>query len=51
MRAATNPVARRVKLAVLKDNLDPWRLMTVTEKDAKRITKYLIAWRALKDAK
>jgi (p)ppGpp synthase/HD superfamily hydrolase len=49
-RSATNPIARRVKLADLEDNMDTRRLSAVTEKDAKRITKYIHAWRYLKDA-
>ena len=47
-RAATNPIARRVKLADLEDNMDVRRLEAVTERDAKRLTKYLRAWRQLK---
>lgn len=47
-RAAVNPIARRVKLADLEDNLDIRRLESVTERDAKRLTKYLVAWRYLK---
>ncbi len=47
-RAATNPIARRVKLADLEDNMDVRRLGAVTERDAKRLTKYLRAWRQLK---
>lgn len=49
-RAAANPIARRVKLADLEDNLDARRLGEVTDKDAKRMTKYLCAWRELKAA-
>jgi (p)ppGpp synthase/HD superfamily hydrolase len=47
-RAATNPIARRVKLADLEDNMDVRRLESVTERDAKRLNKYLVAWRYLK---
>ena len=47
-RASSNPIARRVKLADLEDNMDVRRLMAVTEKDAARLTKYLRAWRELK---
>lgn len=42
-RAAGNPIARRVKRADLMDNLDVRRLSVVTEKDGKRLTKYLAA--------
>jgi (p)ppGpp synthase/HD superfamily hydrolase len=47
-RAASNPIALRVKLADLEDNMDVRRLESVTERDAKRLTKYLVAWRYLK---
>ena len=40
-RLASNPLARAVKLADLRDNLDVTRLEQVTDRDAKRITKYL----------
>lgn len=46
-RAAKNPIARRVKLADLEDNLDVCRLEAVTERDAKRLTKYLATRRTL----
>ena len=42
-RAASNPIARRVKLADLEDNLDVRRLATVTPKDAERFQRYLTA--------
>ena len=42
-RAALNPVSRAVKLADLTDNLDVTRLKSVTEKDARRLSKYLAA--------
>jgi len=40
-RVATDPLAKAVKLADLRDNLDVTRLAQVTDKDAKRISKYL----------
>lgn len=46
-RAASNPIARRVKLADLEDNLDVRRLPEVREKDRERINKYLRAYRWL----
>ena len=46
-RVATNPLARSVKLADLRDNLDVTRLEQVTERDAKRISKYLRSLRRL----
>jgi (p)ppGpp synthase/HD superfamily hydrolase len=46
-RAGTNPIARRVKIADLEDNMDVKRLESLTEKDATRIAKYLRAWTSL----
>jgi (p)ppGpp synthase/HD superfamily hydrolase len=46
-RSATNPVARRVKIADLEDNMDLRRNQSVTPKDAERFDKYLRAWRYL----
>ncbi|MBI1367644.1 MAG: HD domain-containing protein [Planctomycetes bacterium] len=46
-RLKSNPIARAVKLADLQDNMDVRRLPEVTERDAKRLTKYIKAWRLL----
>ena len=46
-RAAAHPVARRVKIADLEDNMDVRRTGTVTEKDVERLTRYHRAWRSL----
>lgn len=46
-RAACNPLARRVKLADLEDNMDLRRLPAVLPKDADRMTRYLRAWQHL----
>lgn len=46
-RAATNPIARRVKIADLEDNMDVKRLATLTDEDAIRLAKYLRAWSSL----
>ncbi|HEU4557209.1 MAG TPA: HD domain-containing protein [Longimicrobium sp.] len=46
-RAAAHPVARRVKLADLEDNLDVRRIGNVAESDAERLNRYLRAWRRL----
>jgi (p)ppGpp synthase/HD superfamily hydrolase len=46
-RAAANPVARKVKIADIEDNMDMRRLPNVGEKDWARMTKYLAAWRRL----
>jgi (p)ppGpp synthase/HD superfamily hydrolase len=47
-RAATNPIARRVKLADLEDNMDVRRLPALTAKDAERLTRYVDAWHTLR---
>lgn len=39
-RAASNPIARAVKLADIRDNMDLSRLTNATEKDLKRVEKY-----------
>jgi (p)ppGpp synthase/HD superfamily hydrolase len=44
-----NPIARAVKLADLGDNLDVCRLSKITERDARRLDKYLQARRILLD--
>lgn len=44
-----NPIARKVKLADLKDNLDLTRIENTTTKDLKRIEKYLRAYQILKE--
>ncbi len=46
--SASNPIAYRVKLADLEDNMDVRRLLTVEDKDRDRLAKYLKAWRRLK---
>lgn len=47
-RSKRNPIGRKVKLADINDNLNTKRLKEVTEKDAKRLTKYLKALEFLK---
>ena len=49
-RSLTHPVARRVKLADLEDNLDIRRLATLTDRDTERLRRYLAAWRVLTGA-
>lgn len=44
-----NPIARAVKLADLKHNIDVSRLDTITEKDLKRVEKYTAAIKLLSD--
>ena len=46
-RSLAHPVARRVKLADIKDNLDLRRLATLADRDAERLRRYLAAWRVL----
>ena len=46
-RIKTNPLAIRVKINDLEDNLDVRRLPEITEKDLKRMNKYLKAYREL----
>jgi hypothetical protein len=46
-RAASNPIARRVKLADLEDNMNVRDLPEVTPKDALRLSKYVKAWHRL----
>jgi enoyl-CoA hydratase/carnithine racemase len=48
-RTLANPVARRVKIADIRDNLDLTRMQAVTERDATRINKYLAALRLLSE--
>ena len=47
-RILPNPVARRVKIADLEDNLDVRRLPDLTVADFERIRKYLLAWHRLR---
>jgi len=47
-RAAANPIALRVKLADLEDNLDVRRLTEITEKDRVRLNRHLVAYRRLR---
>lgn len=47
-RCASHPVARRVKLADLEDNMDLRRLPNITEKDRERLNRYLAAYRRLR---
>lgn len=48
-RAKQNPIGRFVKLHDLEDNLDVFRLDTITDDMARRYTKYLKARRFLLD--
>lgn len=46
-RVKTNPIARRVKIADIEDNLDVRRLEKVTSDDVDRLEKYRLAWTEL----
>ncbi len=48
-RIKPNPIARRVKLVDLMDNMDVRRLQTLDEEDFKRLKKYRKAWAELKN--
>lgn len=47
-RVKTNPIALKVKIADLEDNMDVKRLKTVTDEDMDRLNKYLRAWQSLR---
>jgi len=47
-RAAANPLARRVKLADLEDNMDLRRMRALADHDLERLQRYLDAWQKLK---
>lgn len=46
-RCSLNSIARAVKIHDLEDNMDLSRMKQVTEKDLKRLNKYLVAYRFL----
>jgi len=46
-RTLANPIARRVKIADICDNLDVTRMPEVTERDHLRLNRYLAALRIL----
>lgn len=48
-RSGRNPLAKRVKLADLEDNMDLRRMSEVTNKDLPRLQKYVKAWRFLQE--
>lgn len=48
-RIAPDPLARRVKLADLKDNMDVRRLPKFGAKDCERMERYHRAWRVLSE--
>lgn len=46
-RVIGNPIARKVKIADLEDNMDVRRLNEVNEAGRERLSKYIKAWRRL----
>jgi len=48
-RSASNPIARKVKLADLEDNMDVRRNQEIGDKERDRFQKYLKAWHTLKE--
>lgn len=48
-RVRPHPLARRVKLADLEDNMDVRRLPAVGPKEAERLARYRAAWARLKE--
>jgi (p)ppGpp synthase/HD superfamily hydrolase len=49
-RVRVNPLARRVKLADLEDNMDIRRLSDITNSDQERLRRYQSAWHRLQEA-
>jgi (p)ppGpp synthase/HD superfamily hydrolase len=49
-RTTTNPIAIRVKLADLTDNMNPRRLLAGDEADERRLARYQLAYRRLTTA-
>ena len=47
-RVAANPIARRVKIADLEDNMRLQRLSQVSDADLARLRKYHRSWKTLK---
>jgi (p)ppGpp synthase/HD superfamily hydrolase len=48
-RSATNPLATRVKLADVEDNMDLRRAQEVRPDDAERLTRHVRAWNVLRE--
>jgi (p)ppGpp synthase/HD superfamily hydrolase len=49
-RAIANPIARRVKLADIEDNMDVRRIGEISEKDRERLNRYIQARARVKQA-
>ena len=50
-RAASDPIARVVKIADIEDNMDLRRLPGISEKDVERIARYVRGWRRLQEVR
>lgn len=50
-RVSKNPIATRIKINDLEDNMDIKRLSFLTEKDLERLNKYIRAYHFLKSKK
>ncbi|EMZ44848.1 hypothetical protein HMPREF1224_11728 [Pseudomonas sp. P179] len=48
-RICPHPLARKIKLADIEDNLNVLRLASLGEPDLRRVSKYHQAWRRLKN--
>jgi len=49
-RIAPHPLARRVKIADLEDNMDVTRLVVLDERGTERMQRYLRSWQRLRAA-
>jgi (p)ppGpp synthase/HD superfamily hydrolase len=50
-RAIADPLARGVKILDLEDNMNPLRLARIDEKAAKRLRRYVRAWRRIMEGR
>ena len=46
-RAAANPIAKKVKIADLEDNMNMLRFKSLSDKDLERLKKYHLHWNML----
>ena len=46
-RAAANPIAKKVKIADLEDNMNMLRFKSLSDKDLERLKKYHLHWKML----
>ena len=50
LRARTNPLSKKVKIADLEDNMDPRRTIDFSEEDRQRLDRYHKAWSELRNS-